>query len=76
MTLYPNIIDISYTCPHCGEMIGASLDPDEADSEGYFEYIEDCSVCCSPIVLSGVLQRDAGDDQHTHCTINARRENE
>jgi hypothetical protein len=35
-------------CPHCGETIGLTLDlsiPDQA-------YIEDCPVCCKPIMVT------------------------
>ena len=34
-------------CPYCGETISVLLDP-SIDRQ---EYIEDCSVCCRPIVL-------------------------
>ncbi len=35
-------------CPHCGEAIGLTLDlsiPDQA-------YIEDCPVCCKPMMVT------------------------
>jgi len=35
-------------CPHCGETIGLTLDlsvPDQA-------YIEDCPVCCKPMMVT------------------------
>lgn len=34
-------------CPYCGERITVLLD----DSETEQQYIEDCQVCCRPIVF-------------------------
>jgi len=34
-------------CPYCGEPFEADIDP----SAGTQEYIEDCHVCCRPIVF-------------------------
>jgi len=34
-------------CPYCGELISISIDP----STGNDTYIEDCQVCCRPIVF-------------------------
>lgn len=39
-------VDVS--CPYCGEPIEVVVDP----SEDAQNYIEDCSVCCRPMVLS------------------------
>ncbi|MEM9254511.1 MAG: CPXCG motif-containing cysteine-rich protein [Pseudomonadota bacterium] len=35
------------TCPYCGEMIDVLIDAQDESCE----YIEDCQVCCSPIVF-------------------------
>jgi hypothetical protein len=35
------------SCPYCGELIDVLVDC----SAGHQEYVEDCSVCCRPIVL-------------------------
>ena len=35
------------TCPYCGEQIDVLVDC----SAGSQEYVEDCSVCCRPIVI-------------------------
>jgi len=43
-------------CPYCGESFDTNVDP----SGGSQEYIEDCYVCCRPIVFS--LKTDAGGD--------------
>lgn len=40
-------------CPYCGESFQTTLDP----SGGSQEYIEDCYVCCRPIVFQ--LEADA-----------------
>ena len=37
----------SVSCPYCGERIEVLLDP----SVPYQNYIEDCQVCCRPIIF-------------------------
>ena len=37
----------SVQCPYCGE----SFDSDVDTSGGSQEYIEDCQICCQPIVF-------------------------
>lgn len=34
-------------CPYCGEEISLTLDLSEPEQE----YIEDCSVCCRPMMV-------------------------
>jgi len=36
------------SCPYCGEQIDVLVDC----SAGSQEYVEDCSVCCRPIVIN------------------------
>jgi len=36
-----------YLCPYCGEAVSSLLDLSAGDQQ----YIEDCSVCCRPIVF-------------------------
>ena len=36
-----------YQCPYCGESVEAQLDLSAGDQQ----YIEDCPVCCRPIVF-------------------------
>ena len=36
-----------YQCPYCGEPAEALLDLSEAEQQ----YIEDCPVCCRPILF-------------------------
>lgn len=42
------------SCPYCGESQSALVDPENIG----VSYVEDCQVCCQPMVL---LPRDAGD---------------
>jgi hypothetical protein len=42
------LIQQSILCPYCGEIIEVLIDPSDAGQE----YIEDCQVCCRPIVFS------------------------
>ncbi len=52
MSLLPSVrID----CPYCGETIEILVD----DSAGDQRYIEDCQVCCRPIVIT--LSSDEGE---------------
>ncbi len=54
--------EIGLYCPYCGEPITVLVDA----SEQAQEYIEDCEVCCRPMLLStfieggqvGVIARD------------------
>ena len=39
-------------CPYCGEQIDIQLDVISGDEE----YVEDCAVCCRPIVIR--VERD------------------
>jgi len=41
-------------CPYCWEMLDISVDPSVSDQE----YVEDCQVCCQPIVVHVVLDED------------------
>ena len=54
------------SCPYCGEIVEVVLDP-SVDSQ---EYIEDCFVCCRPMVLTVTADGRGGMD------VFARSENE
>ncbi len=45
-------------CPYCGETIDVFLDQSNAGQE----YIEDCQVCCRPIVFALTVTGDGGVD--------------
>jgi len=40
--------DQDATCPHCWETIGLTLDLSVPEQS----YVEDCPVCCKPMVVS------------------------
>ena len=40
--------EITIQCPYCGE--GIIIEPEPSDT--VIEYVEDCHVCCSPIVIT------------------------
>lgn len=47
--------EVSLHCPYCGEPISVLVDA----SEPAQEYIEDCEVCCRPMILSTYLEGTA-----------------
>ena len=53
------LVPISVSCPYCGASFETAADTSGGDQE----YIEDCQVCCRPIVFQlttgtdGELQR-------------------
>jgi len=53
-------------CPYCGERVSLVVDC----SVERQEYIEDCSVCCSPITIAVVV------DHGEVASIEGRSENE
>ena len=53
-------------CPYCGESISLLID-NSIDNQ---EYVEDCQVCCSPILISVEIDHDG------NIFINTKRENE
>ncbi len=44
-----------FRCPYCGERISVLVD----HSEQQQDYIEDCEVCCRPIVLTVQIAEDS-----------------
>lgn len=52
-------------CPYCWETLEISVDPSVEEQE----YVEDCQVCCQPIVIHVVF-----DDQ-LNTEVHARAEN-
>lgn len=52
-------------CPCCGESVELMIDC----SAGSREYVEDCQVCCRPVLLTVIV---AGDGT---ATVRARPEN-
>jgi hypothetical protein len=62
----PEITEHTISCPYCGEPISILVD----DSVPEQNYVEDCQVCCRPIVLDVATGID-GD-----IVVGARAENE
>ena len=54
----PHIDAVFIQCPSCGEEIEIVVD----GSVEHQQYIEDCSVCCRPIILT--VSVEAGEDVH------------
>ena len=48
------LADVDIECPYCWETIGILIDC-SVDSQ---EYIEDCQVCCQPILFDVVVDDD------------------
>jgi len=46
------------TCPYCGELISILID----DSVSEQCYIEDCEVCCRPILFNITVRADGDLD--------------
>jgi len=49
-----NLHEKTVSCPYCGEQIDVLLDP----SIVHQNYIEDCQVCCRPIVFDVTVNLD------------------
>lgn len=62
----PELTDKTISCPYCGEAISVLID----DSSPEQSYVEDCQVCCRPIVLNVSVDAD-GD-----VAVRARSEND
>lgn len=62
----PEISEQNISCPYCGESISVLID----DSLSEQSYVEDCQVCCRPILLDVIVDTD-GD-----VVVGARAENE
>ena len=56
----------SIQCPYCGQIIDIVIDGSIAQQE----YVEDCTVCCHPIVLR------IHADQDENISIDVSQENE
>jgi phage terminase large subunit GpA-like protein len=42
------IVPADISCPHCGETFALEVDTSQSEQD----LIEDCSICCRPIVLT------------------------
>ena len=55
-------------CPYCGEPIELLIDTSITQQE----YVEDCEVCCRPMVVSGNLTQGFSDE----ALVSVRREDD
>jgi len=62
----PALDSVMIQCPYCWEMLDISVDPSVEEQE----YVEDCQVCCNPILISVVISADGTP------RVEARAENE
>jgi len=56
--------EVEYLCPSCGEEIVIPVDLTQGEHQ---EYVEDCPVCCVPVVIR--LEFDA--DGRVTCQVSA-----
>jgi len=49
---------LTMMCPYRGEPIDIYVDPGGGELQ---DYIEDCAVCCRPILFSATLDESTGD---------------
>jgi hypothetical protein len=47
--------DAAYTCPSCFEENYVAVDPSGGRRQ---QFVEDCPVCCRPLVFVAVIDRD------------------
>lgn len=57
----------SAMCPYCGEKISLLLDCTQAGDS----YVEDCSVCCQPILVSLYSGEGTGDGNNLQFQLSA-----
>jgi hypothetical protein len=42
------LLPMSFVCPHCCQSNESAVDPSQGELQSY---VEDCQVCCRPLVL-------------------------
>jgi len=68
------LTDFDIICPYCGEIFNTLVDYSpliDSDASEDYTYVEDCQICCQPILLTPVIDQD-GQLQN----VIARQENE
>jgi hypothetical protein len=61
----PELTEKTILCPYCGESIDILVDCSIDDQE----YIEDCQVCCCPILINATVYENV-------VSVSVRTENE
>ena len=51
----PSLVEKEINCPYCAEVIMILIEPEDVQQT----YVEDCQVCCRPIVIKVLA---VGDD--------------
>ncbi len=59
--------EVDIFCPYCGETFETTVDLSAGDQR----YVEDCQICCNPILFEVRL-----DDDGELLAVDTRRENE
>ncbi|MDX1803059.1 MAG: CPXCG motif-containing cysteine-rich protein [Alcanivorax sp.] len=52
-----DLLPVSVQCPHCWEIIEVLLDPSVSEQE----YVEDCQVCCRPLLFAVTIPFNGGE---------------
>lgn len=60
------VVLVEVQCPHCWQRFEVQVDTSQGDQE----YVEDCQVCCRPLLLAVTLAVSAAP------TVTVRPENE
>lgn len=62
-----DLLPVTIQCPCCWESIEVLIDPSMAEQE----YVEDCQVCCRPLLLTVQVPFEGGEP-----VVDVRAENE
>jgi len=65
------LIEHKVRCPYCAELLLVLIDPSIQNQE----YIEDCQVCCRPILFDVSISMEDQDWDSDICVV-VRQENE
>lgn len=49
-----NLLEAKIQCPYCWEMLTVFVEP----MEGEHSYVEDCQVCCAPMLINAYVVDD------------------
>ena len=60
------LCEAAVTCPYCGEPITLLVDASVPEQS----YVEDCEVCCRPMIVQARAHEDGG------CRVAVRREDD
>jgi len=49
------LLPTNYICPHCAQSSQTTVDPSQGQSQSY---VEDCQVCCRPLLFRVGIEND------------------